>query len=150
MDTDFENIIDDYEKLMDQQFNLLQDMINLSDYVIYQEYQDLQLLQTGSKLLNKMIEVNKLNIELINNFPDEEEVKFIIEQYQNYQLNPIYKIEEEIKNLEIILEDIMTVSENYNDVDEDFLVDTMETIVMIATYNLRDYENTLKDAFHKM
>jgi hypothetical protein len=150
MDTDFENIIDDYEKLMDQQFNLLQDMINLSDYVIYQEYQDLQLLQTGSKLLNKMIEVNKLNIELINNFPDEEEVRFIIEQYQNYQLNPIYKIEEEIKNLEIILEDIMTVSENYNDVDEDFLVDTMETIVMIATYNLRDYENTLKDAFHKM
>ncbi|PRX34848.1 hypothetical protein BX659_102164 [Orenia metallireducens] len=145
--TDIQNISNDYEKLMDHQFNLLQDMINLSDYVIYQEYQDLQLLKTGRKLLNKMIEINKLNIELIDNFPEEEEVKFIIKQYQNYQLDPIYKIEEEIKNLEVILEDIEEVSENYNNVDEDFLIDTMDTIVMIATYNLRDYENTLKDTF---
>ena len=71
----------------------------------------------------------------------------IRDRYQNYQLDPIYKIEEEIKNLEVILEDIEEVSENYNNVDEDFLIDTMDTIVMIATYNLRDYENTLKDTF---
>jgi len=150
MQTDFQDITNNYDKLMDHQFNLLQDMINLSDYVIYQEYQDLQLLQTGSKLLNKMMDINKLNIELINNFPEKDEVKFIVEQYQSYQLNPISKIEEEIKNLEIIQEDIIEVSENYNDVDEDFLIDTMDTIVMIATYNLQDYENTLKDTFQMM
>ncbi|WP_018248523.1 hypothetical protein [Orenia marismortui] len=141
------NSKNNYDEIMDQQFNLLQDMINLSDYVIYQEYEDLELLETGMDLLKKMIKVNKLNYHLVDNFAEEREVKFIKEQYHSYSLDPLDKIGEEIRNLQIILEDISEVYNNFDSIDEDLKIEAMNTIETIATYNLRDYENTIKNTF---
>ncbi|TDX52317.1 hypothetical protein [Orenia marismortui] len=141
------NSTNNYDEIMDQQFNLLQDMINLSDYVIYQEYEDLELLETGMDLLKKMIKVNKLNYHLVDNFAEEREVKFIKRQYHSYSLDLLDKIGEEIRNLQIILEDISEVYNNFDSIDEDLKIEAMNTIETIATYNLRDYENTIKNTF---
>ncbi len=138
-----------YINLMDNQFNLLQEIINLSDYIIYQEYQDLELIKTGKKLLRKMLQVNRINYKLLKEYPEEETVEFISNQYQQYELDPLEKISEEVDNIKIILEETQKISENIHNTEEEIKAERIEDIKKIATYNLRDYENTLQNTFDK-
>lgn len=137
----------DYEDFMDYQFELLQKVIDLSNDAIHQDYEDIELLETGIELLEEMVETNKVNYQLVDQFPSKKEVKFIIEQYQAHKLKPLSKIREEVKSLEAHLEEVKEAKEEYEDMDEELRAEAMNTVQRIATYNLQEYEDTLESTF---
>ncbi|MCK8827218.1 hypothetical protein MWH25_05620 [Natroniella acetigena] len=139
--------IDDYDQLMDQQFNLLQQMIDLSNDIIQQDYQDDELLKKGSGLLSTMLTLNQINYHLVENFPDKKEIKFIRDQYRTFDVGPLDKIKEEINMLNIHLMELETLKQKMEERDEWEREEELNDIRWIANRNLNEYETALEDVF---
>ncbi|WP_408956341.1 hypothetical protein [Natroniella sp. ANB-PHB2] len=138
---------DNYDQLMDQQFNLLQQMIDLSNDIIQQDYQDDELLRKGSDLLSTMLTLNQINYHLVDKYPDEKEIRFIREQYRTFDVGPLDKIKEEINMLNIHLMELETLKQKMEKKDEWERGEELNDIRWIANRNLNEYETALEDIF---
>ncbi|MCK8817278.1 hypothetical protein MWH28_07875 [Natroniella sulfidigena] len=137
----------DYDQLMDQQFDLLQQMIDLSNDIIHQDYKDDELLEKGNELLSTMLTLNKLNYYLVENFPDEKEIRFIREQYRTSDVGPLDKIKEEINMLNIHLMELETLKQREKREEDWEREEELNDLRWIANRNLTEYETALGDIF---
>ncbi len=132
-----------YDAMMDWQFNVMQNLIDISNDIIHKEYKDDNILQQGIYMTRLMVLLNMVNRAFVNRFPDSEMSELIGEQYtQIVHTSIIDQITEEIDSLIEHFDELQEVlSEDLG--NEKRRVAGMNTVNQIATLNLQAYEEAL-------
>lgn len=139
---------DPIDELVDWQFNLMQDLIDVSNDIIHREYKDDHILQQGMIMLRYMILLHMVNRTIVKRFPDSKMAELIQEQFTQSTRPVPDLISDEIEQLTKHFDEIKeTLMVDFDNIKR--RVDGMDTVNRIATLNLREYEDTLRRVFQK-
>lgn len=139
---------DEIDGLVDWQFNLMQDLIDVSNDIIHREYKDDHILQQGMIMLRLMVLLHMVNRAIVKRFPDSKMAELIQEQFTQSTRPVPDLISEEIDQLTKHFDEIKeTLMVDFDNIKR--RVDGMDTVNRVATLNLREYEDTLRRVFQK-